>query len=49
MSDTQKETGLFLIHLSEFLKKENPNPFVAIAGLSIAKHQFEDELANTLY
>lgn len=35
----QKKVGETLIDLSEFLKKMNPNPFVAIAALEIYKTQ----------
>ena len=35
----QKSVGETLIDLSEFLKKINPNPFVAIAAFEIYKSQ----------
>jgi hypothetical protein len=39
ISPFQKTTGETLIDLSEFLKKINPNPFVAIAAFEIYKSQ----------
>jgi hypothetical protein len=39
ISPFQKSVGETLIDLSEFLKKINPNPFVAVAALEIYKIQ----------